>query len=200
MNIAGIIGGIIGLLAALGGVLVGIYASGAMEYQGGKKKPKAESTSKGALLKQILGINSVDLPYQIKPSGTSDLEITWKIVDARWQGIFAKEKIKQTYRAYMALDEEKHTVRYWEALDNVEWGAGAPKIHFQREFFRGKIIYQKSYGVQYGIKEDKSLGKVYEYKFDINAIREPIRKAANDGGWEFVEVLMKKHAMKNQAE
>jgi hypothetical protein len=178
---------------------VGIYASGAMEYQGGKKKPKAESISKASLQKQIMGINSADLPYQIKLSETSDLEITWKIVDAKWQGIFAKEKINKTYRAYMALDEANHTVRYWEALGNVEWVAGAPKVHFQREFFRGKIISQKSYGVQYGVKEDKTLGKVYEYKFDINAIREPIRKAAIDGGWEFVEVLMKKHAMKSQA-
>jgi hypothetical protein len=196
MNIAGIIGGIIGLLAALGGIFVGIYASGAMEYQGGKKKTKAESIGKAALLEQIQNLNSPALSYQIKPSETSDLEIIWKIVDAKWLGIFAKERIKQTYRAYMALDEAKHTVRYWEAIDNVEWVAGAPKVHFRSEFFRGKIIYQKSYGVQYGIREDKSIGKVYEYKFDINAIREPIRKAALEGGWEFVEVLMKKHALK----
>ena len=95
----------------------------------------------------------------------------------------------------MVLDEMKHTVRYWEAIDNVEWVAGAPKVHYRSEFFRGKIIYQKSYGVQYGIREDKTIGKVYEYRYDINAIREPIKKATLDGGWEFVEVLMKKHAL-----
>jgi len=196
MNIAGIIGGIIGLLAALGGIFLGIYASGVMEYQGGKKKPEAESIGKAALLEQILSLNSPALSYQIQPSETSDLEITWKIVDARWRGIFAREKISKTYRACLVLDEVKHTVRYWEAIDNVEWVAGAPNVHYRSEFFRGKIIYQKSYGVQYGVKEDKSIGKVYEYRFDINAIREPIRKAALDGGWEFVEVLMKRHAMK----
>ena len=195
MNIAGIIGGIIGLLAALGGVFIGIYASGAMEYKGGKKKPEAESIGKAALLEQIQKLNSPALSYQIKPSETSDLEITWKIVDAKWLGIFAREKIRKTYRACMTLDEAKHTVRYWAAIDNVEWVAGAPKVHYQREFFRGKIIYQKSYGVQYGVKEDKTIGKVYEYKFDINAIREPIRKVALEGGWEFVEVLMKSHAL-----
>jgi len=155
-----------------------------------------ESIGKAALLENIQNLNSPDLPYQIKPSGTSDLEIDWKIVDAKWQGIFAKEKISKTYRAFMALDEAKHTVRYWEAIGSVEWVAGAPKVHFQSEFFRGRIIFQKSYGVQYGVKEDKTIGKVYEYKFDINAIREPIRQATLEGGWEFVEVLMKSHAMK----
>ena len=196
MSIAGIIGGVIGVLAALGGVFVAIYATGAMEYTGGKKKPEADSISKTALLEQILNLNSPDLPYQIKSSEKSDLEINWKIVDAKWLGIFAKEKIRKTYRAYMALDEAKHTVRYWEAIDNVEWVAGAPKVHYRKEFFRGKIIYQKSYGVQYGVKEDKTIGKVYEYKFDINAIREPIKEKAIEGGWEFVEVLRKKNAMR----
>jgi hypothetical protein len=78
----------------------------------------------------------------------------------------------------------------------VEWVAGAPKVHYQSEFFRGKIIYQKSYGVQYGIREDQTFGKVYEYKFDIMSIRRPIMDKAIEGGWEFVEVLMKKHAMR----
>ena len=197
MNI-GIIGGLIGVLGALAGVFVAIYATGAMEYTGGKKKPKAESISKESLLEQIQSINSPDLPYQIKPSEKTDLEIIWKIVDAKWLGIFAKEKISKSYRAYMVLDEAKHAVRYWEAIDNVEWVAGAPKVHYQSEFFRGKIIYQKSYGVQYGIKEDKTFGKVYEYKFDIMSIRRPIMDKAIEGGWEFVEVLMKKHAMRVQ--
>jgi hypothetical protein len=196
MNIAGIIGAVIGLVAALGGVFVGIWASGVMEYTGGKKKPEAASIGRAALLKNIQALNSPDLPYQIKPSQTSDLEIEWKIVDAKWLGIFAKEKIKQTYRACLVLDEAKHTVRYWEALGSVAWVAGAPKVHFRSEFFRGKIISQKSYGVQYGVKEDKTIGKVYEYKFDINAVRDPIRQAALEGGWEFVTALLKTHAMK----
>jgi len=196
MPVAGIIGAIIGLAAALGGVFMALYATGMLEYRGGKKKPGVESIGKEKLKEQILGINSPDLPYQIKPAENTDFELIWKITDARWLGVFAQERLKQTYRACIYLDEPRHTVRLWQAIDNVEWVAGAPKIHFQKEFFRGKVIYQKSYGVQYGIKEDGALGKVYEYKFDINDIIGPVRKAALDGGWEFVEVLRKRNAMK----
>jgi len=199
MPVAGIIGAVIGLLAAMGGVFMAIFATGMFEYQGGKRKPAAESIGKDSLRERILGLNSPDLPYQINPSEKTDLELIWKIADAKWLGIFAKESIKQTYRAYIYLDESKHTVRFWEAIDNVEWVAGAPKIHYQREFFRGKIIYQKSSAVQYGIKEDKTIGKVYEYKFDINEIRGPIKQKSLEGGWEFVEVLMKNHAMRESA-
>ena len=196
MPIAGVIGAVIGLLAALGGIFMAIFATGMFEYQGGKKKPGVPTISKQSLQQQILAINAPDLPYEIKPSEKTDFELDWKIADAKWLGIFAKESIKKTYRGFIYLDESKHTVRFWEAIDNVEWVAGAPKIHYQKEFFRGKIIYQKSYGVQYGIREDKTIGKVYEYKFDINDIHGPLQKIALDGGWEFVEVLMKKHAMK----
>ncbi len=196
MPAAGIIGALVGIVAALGGVFMAFFATGMFEYQGGKKNPGVASIGKEQLRQDILSINSPDLPYQIKPSGKTDLELDWKIADAHWLGVFARERIEKTYRAYIYLDEPKHTVRFWQAIDNVEWVAGAPKVHYQREFFRGKIIYQKSYGVQYGVKDDKSFGKVYEYNFDINQITEPLRKQALDGGWEFVEVMMKKHAMK----
>ena len=196
MPAAGIIGGIIGLLAALGGVFVALYAAGMFEYRGGKKKPGAASIGKEQLYKNILAVNSPGFPYQIKPAEKTDLEIIWKITDARWLGVFAKERLKQTYRAYIYLDESRHAVRLWQAIDNIEWVAGAPKVHFQKEFFRGKVIYQKSYGVQYGVKEDGTLGKVYEYNFDIHDITGPVRKAVLDGGWEFVEVMRKRNAMK----
>jgi hypothetical protein len=193
---AGIIGGVIGILAALGGVFIALFATGMFEYQGGKKKPGVPSIDKEKMRQDILSVNSPDLPYQIKPSDKTDLELNWKIADARWLGVFARERIQKTYRAYIYLDEAKHAVRFWQAIDNVEWVAGAPKVHFQKEFFRGKVIYQKSYGVQYGVKTDKTFGKVYEYNFDINQVTEPVRKKVLDGGWEFVEVMKKSHAMK----
>jgi len=193
MEIFGVVIGLVGILAA---VLVMIWATGGFEYKGGRKKSKGGYLGEGRLRQQILNINAPDLPYEIKPSEKTDLEIEWKIADARWLGMFAKERVRTTYRAFMVLDEKRHTVRYWEAIGEVSWTAGAPKVHYQSEFFRGRIIFQKSYGVQYGVKEDKTFGKVFEYKFDINAIREPIRQAALNGGWEFVPVLVKSHAMK----
>jgi hypothetical protein len=196
MPVAGIIGAIIGLAAALGSVFVAFYATGMFEYLGGKKKPGVESIGKEKLKEKILAVNTPDLPYQLTPAEKTDFELIWKIADARWLGVFAKERLKQTYRAYIYLDEQKHAVRFWQAIDNVEWVAGAPRIHFQKEFFRGKVIYQKSYGVQYGVKEDRTFGKVYEYQFDVNDIVGPVRKAALDGGWEFVEVMRKRNAMR----
>jgi hypothetical protein len=80
---------------------------------------------------------------------------------------------------------------------SVRWLAGVdgpPIFNYQKNFFRGRILFQKSWGVEYGIKEDLSLGKVYEYKFDVRNVRNPIKKVVRDSGWEFVPVVRKSHA------
>lgn len=35
---------------------------------------------------------------------------------------------------------------------------------------------------------------MYEYKFDIGYVRDPVKKAIEDSGWEFVPVVRKEHA------
>lgn len=94
----------------------------------------------------------------------------------------------------MLADENLHSVRYYEELGTVEWTAGAPKVSYREQFFKSRILFKKSWGVRYGIKEDGALGKVYEYKFDIGLVRDPIKKLVEDSGWEFVPVIRKKNA------
>ena len=193
MIIGALIGGILGILGALAGIAAMVYATGYFEYLGGKSKPNIPPVGKQRLLEKLLGLNAPSLPYEIKPAEDTDLLIEWKIVDAKWFGIFSKERRKQIYRAYVLLDEALHAVRYCEELGTVEWAAGAPKIAFQKEFFKGRILWQKSCGVQYGMKEGLTIGKVYEYKFDIGYVRDPIKKSVEESGWEFVTVVRKRH-------
>ncbi len=194
---------ILGLAAGLFGAIMGIaaiiYALGYFEYIGGKKKFTILPMSKEKLKQKLLALNSPELPYQIKPAQETDLFVEWKIVDATWYAIFSKERLSKTYRAYLLLDESRKAARYCEETGSVRWYAGAdgalkPSVAFEKAFFRGRILFQKSWEVQYGIKEDGTLGKVYEYKFDVNRVRDPIVKAVEDSGWEFVPVVRKKHA------
>ena len=43
-----------------------------------------------------------------------------KIIDAKWYGIFSKEKVSRTYNALILLDDAKKP-RYYEELGSVEW-------------------------------------------------------------------------------
>lgn len=104
---------IIGAIAGIGAM---VYATGYFEYLGGKRKSSTTPVSKQQLIEKILSLNSPSLPYQIKPAQDTDLTIDWKIADAQWYGIFSKEKLSKTYRAYILLDETRHAVRYCEEL------------------------------------------------------------------------------------
>ena len=193
--IAGLIGGFIGILGGIAGIVAMLYALGIFEYLGGKKKSNIVPIEKQALIEKILQLNSPQLPYLIKPADNSELMLEWNIVDARWYGIYSRESLKETYRAFILADESRHSVRYYEELGTVEWLAGGPKVSYRKQFFKGRILFQKSWGTQYGIKEDGKMGKVYDYKFDIGMVRDPIKKVVEDSGWEFVSVIRKKNAM-----
>lgn len=199
MELALIIGLAAGLIGALIGIAAMVYALGYFEYLGGKKKFTNTAVSKERLKQKLLALNSPELPYQIKPARETDLFVEWKIVDATWYAIFSKERLSKTYRAYLLLDESRKAARYCEETGSVRWLVGAdgslnPVAAFQKTYFRGRILFQKSWEVQYGIKEDGTFGKIYEYKFDVNRVRDPIVKTIEESGWEFVPVVRKEHA------
>lgn len=187
------------MLGAAAGVAAMVWGLGYREYLGGKKRSSATSSlGKDELKQKLLALNSPDSPYELQPSSETDLILTWKIVDAKWYAIFVKERLRKTYRAFIVLDELRTSARYHEELATVQWVAGSegltPKIAYQNQFFKGRILFQKSWGVQYGAKEDLTVGKVYEYNFDIRHVRDPIKKTIADSGWEFVPVVRKEHA------
>jgi len=192
----GIAGGIIGLGAAIFAIF---YATGFFEYLGGKKSSSIPPANSQRLKRLLFELNSETKPYKLAPSPETDILIEWKIADSKWFAFFGNERIKHTYRAYVLLDEPRKSVRYCEELVKVRWlaavnGGVNPVISYQKQFFRGKILFQKTWETQYGIREDLSFGKVYEYKYDIRAFRDPIRKIILENGWEFVHVVNKKHA------
>jgi hypothetical protein len=197
--VVGIIALLIGLGAAGVGIYFALYAAGLFQYLGGKRASPS-ATSKKELTKSLLALNDPSKPYHLAKGEDTDLVAEWNIVDANWYGIFSKNRLGETYRARLLLDEDRHSVRLYEELGTVNWSGGisglTPMVHYQKSFFRGRILYKKEWGKGYGIKEPTppKVGKVYDYKFDINEIRGPIEAAVKESGWEWVPVTVKKYA------
>jgi hypothetical protein len=195
---------IIGLLAGLIGAGVGIffalYGLGFFNYMGGKKC-RPDAVSAAILEQKILSLNDASKPYHIIKGDTSDLVAEWKIADANWWGILNKNHFNKSYRAYLQIDESRHSVRCFEQLGSVTWSAGmagmTPMVNYNKSQFSGRILYQKEYAVQYGITDisQPQPGKVYEYKFDVDEIRKPIIAVVNQAGWEWVPVTARRHVM-----
>jgi hypothetical protein len=188
---------IVGLLGAAVGIGAALYAMGFFNYLGGKKS-SPDAVGKETLVKRLTDLNEPAKPYQIIKGEETDLLAEWKIVDATWYGIFNKSGLNKAYRAYLQLDEGRHSVRCFEEYGSISWSAGTqgltPSVHFSKRSFGGRILFQKEYGVAYGMKSVNPLeaGEVYQYKFDIDEIRTPLIQAVRAGGWEWVPVTAKR--------
>ncbi len=198
MNDVGLWLGIgVGALGFLAGIAAIVWATGLFEYMGGKKRFSGSAVSRQALKDKLLALNSVESPYELKPNGETDLVLEWRIANVNWKGVFARERLKKTYRAFMVLDEARHAVRLFEESAEVRWSANAgsftPSVHFETEFFKGRVIFQKSWGIKYNITPDLKFSKVFDYNFDINDVHNPVRNIVETAGWEYVPVVRKSH-------
>jgi len=195
------IAGLVGIIAAGCGLYIMLYVMGYFQYLGGKKQHDIPPVRKQELIDKILILNDPSKPYHIAEGIDTDLLAEWKIVDTKWWGIMNKNGLRQAYTARLLLDESRHSVRCYEELYRIDWTVGlqglTPKVNYERAFFAGRIIYKKEYAKGYAMKELKSLemGKVYDYRFDINEIRGPIISAVEENGWEWVPVTAKRHVV-----
>jgi hypothetical protein len=141
------IAGVAGLVAAAIGLYTMLYAIGYFQYLGGKRKSSIPPISKQDLIDKILTLNNSSKPYRIVKGTNTDLVAEWKIADAEWYGILNKNGLRQAYRAFLLVDEQRYSVRCCEELGIISWTLGlngpSPTVKYNRTFFRGRILYKK---------------------------------------------------------
>jgi len=155
--------------------------------------------SKNDLLRQILQLGSSSSEFSVNTSNETDLVVERKIVDAEYYKLLGKEGLKETYKAYLLLDEGSREARYYEIITSEAKSAGifpTPSLRVEKQFFKGKTLFKKESGKAWGWKkpDPRSFGKVYDYEFDVRKIREPIKSLIEQNGWKFTQVLQKSNA------
>ena len=148
------------------------------------------------LQRRLLALNNDQVPFSIAPGPggeAGDLVAEWKVVDAQWLEIFAKAGIEKTHRIYLTFDVSESEVRVLEESWDVQWRAGVPEITVSAEAFRGRTLGSKSFGTGYAFKGINPLdyGQVYNYRFDVSEMKDPIATVVTGGGWTFRPVVSK---------
>lgn len=140
-------------------------------------------TSLGELKARLLALNTnPDLPFKIKEDGEK-IVASWNIVDAKWIELFGKAGMKEYFELHLAFDETTHSVTYLEKSGSVQWTAGLPQVSFEANKFVGKSVsFQKSSA--YGMKEDGSLGQIYNFDFSTAKITGPVFDTITHAGWK----------------
>jgi len=154
------------------------------------------ASSKMELIQSLLKLGENNPNFAISNSDDSDLLLEQKIVDAKYYGLASEERVRKVYRAKIWLDEEAREVKYQEVLADQSRRIGvwpSSKLEFKRSIFKGKVLFQKEKSMAFGFKkplDPKSFGKVYDYSFDVETIRDPVRRTIEDAGWKFTQVIL----------
>lgn len=134
------------------------------------------------LKKEILSINRADCPVMVEEKNPTHFILTWKYVDAKWWELFRKRGLQSVYRLHLKFKPEKHEVIMVDKFRSVDWGAGPNSVRFKWKFFTG-IMMEVSIGRAWGIRENFTLGKIYDYNFDNMEIKNPVFNTILRSGW-----------------
>lgn len=157
-------------------------------------KPGVEPVSEEELRRRLLAINEEEVPFRVVEGKGGKIEATWRLADAKWAGIMTLNKVKELRVIQLRPCEEKKVCRALDIGKSVRATADGLEMGFSLSgyFFRGVILAQWEYEVQYGFTfRDGRIrfGKVYEYKFDQEELKRPIVEVVTGSGWEYRPVL-----------
>ena len=153
---------------------------------------------------KLLELGSSNQLFTIKPGTDCDLYLEHNIVDAEYYGIASKEDVRKRYGAKLWLVDNQQTVKYREIIEEKTASAGvlpAPKLTMEKSFFKGKVLFKKEKEVAFGFKkplDPSSFGKVYQYDFDVEKIRKPVRELVQSEGWKFEQIITDYHPLASQ--
>jgi hypothetical protein len=138
--------------------------------------------SEAELRARILTLNDFDAPAVVEERGKK-LVVTWRYVDARWWELLAKAGLTQTYECHIKLDPRRHEAIVIDVKRSVNWRTGPNDVSIGFFAFRG-VDFSIEIGKQWGIREDFSVGKVYDYKFTTQQIKQPVVNTLLQSGWD----------------
>ena len=130
-------------------------------------------------------LNRQDQPWYVAIEGDS-IVARWKWMDAAW---FAPHEVSQETRDYtftLTLDEKgkwRETDHTENKSSHVQMGGGGVRFGSSMSGFSGKTT-QKSF--QFGVGKNNQTGQtgLISFKFDTNAVKQPIRDYLQYYGWK----------------
>ncbi len=148
--------------------------------------------SEELLKKRLFEINQLDLPFHIREGKKGMLIAEWKIADAKWATILEQGGLKILHQIYLKLDPQEFKVRVQDREKRISWSHGLGATGFSFSFFRGINFFQYERGAALGLfyQEGKwSVSPVYNYRFLLSEMKNPIIEVITHSGWIFSPVV-----------
>jgi hypothetical protein len=158
-------------------------------------RPTVPPQPASALRASLLALDREDVPFSVTPGpGDGEIQVTWRWADARWVDLARARGVRRTHRFVLGLDEASHVARvreYWSAWD---WSAGRGGADVAWKAGRGITFFQVQRERVIGAQLDErglptgELSKAW--RFDLDEMREPLRRAVLAAGWTWRPVAL----------
>lgn len=138
----------------------------------------------------LLGLTRDTAPWHVRDGAEDgcDLVAEWRIVDAQWYATFSEQGLSKAFRVKLKFDEANREVRNLDEQATISWGGGIPSV--SKSWSRGQMN-EIEMGKAYSFTETGEFGQVYNYKFNSNEIKNPLRDAVTEHGWGWKAVSFK---------
>lgn len=120
-----------------------------------------------------------------KADAKTDLLVEAELKDVS----YGTENLSILYEAAILADEQEHAVRMYEKVTEKRAGCGCG-LHAETALQIGRTPLRKVTILQPGPD-----GQTFEFTFDLGAIAKTVKHAAEQNGWKFKTVILKKKAM-----
>ncbi len=154
--------------------------------------PGTSPVSGDELRAQLLAINSLAVPLQIRETKRGHLVAEWRVADTRWTSILEKGGLTVAASVTMQLDDRNHIVRNIDTSRTVRWSAGVASFSWSFSFFRGIDFGSFDAAAQYGLVHTPAgwqVGPTYKYRYSLVELQQPIVVAVVSSGWTWQPVL-----------
>jgi hypothetical protein len=146
------------------------------------------------LRERLLAVAKAEVPFTVRAGeepGT--LVAEWRYADARWLDLARAHAMHKSVRYVMRLDEASHSVRVLEYRAEFGAGAGAGGAGLKYNMSRGITFFEKQNETVLGLQiRDGALTPdlAYSWKFDIEEMRGPLARIANQAGWAWKPLML----------
>jgi hypothetical protein len=157
-------------------------------------KPGVQPVEETELRRRLFAINSMDVPFHVVEGKRGNLDVIWRLADAKWVGLMTVNKVSRVEILRMRLSDYDKSCRCIEISKALKASADGSSLQFafSFSFFRGIVFGQWEYEKQFGLifkNGGLTFDTAYEYKFNLSELKNPIVNVVVSSGWRFKPLL-----------
>jgi len=157
-------------------------------------KPGVPPVEESDLRQRLLALNGLNLPFHVVEGRRGNLDVVWRLADARWAGLMTANRVRRVELLRLSLSDHDKSCRVIQISKSLSATANLStlKFSFSFSYFRGIQSWQRDYEKQIGLMFKNgtlTLDTAYQYQFNASELKNPVVTIVLGSGWRLEPVI-----------